>query len=134
MGFRGSCYVAQLITWVLADFLRQPKYRGLVHSATCIDNVRFVSNDKELLKEAGREFIESCKYVGATLNDLSLEPTREYEFLGIAYCHGSAPAEATRRLTEKSVRKLQLAQAVLAAPHCTRRQLAAVFGIAIVRR
>jgi hypothetical protein len=131
MGFRGSCHVAQSVTWVLADFLQHPKYRGLVHSATCIDNVRFVSNDKELLKEAGREFIERCKYVGATLNDFSLEPTQEYEFLGTAYCHGSAPAEATRRLAEKSVRKLQLAQEVLAAPHCTRRQLAAVFGIAL---
>ncbi len=127
MGFKGSCHLAQSVTWVLADFLGQAKYKGKVFAASCIDNVRFTSSDTALLKEAGAEFVRRCLHVGATLNPFSLEPTQTYEYLGVAYDHVSS----TRCLAGKSVRKLGLALDCLAQPSCTRRQLAATFGIAL---
>ena len=127
MGFRPSCAVAQAITWMLVDFLDTGKYAGRIEVATCIDNVRFVGDDKALLREAAEEFVRRCNYVGATLNEYSLEPVQEYDFLGVHYNHTTG----TRALAMKSVNKLGMALEVLAIPGAvTRRQIAAVFGIA----
>jgi hypothetical protein len=48
MGFRPSCAVAQSITWMLVDFVKTGKYAVRIEVATCIDNVRFVGDDKAL--------------------------------------------------------------------------------------
>lgn len=135
MGFKGSCHLAQSITWMLVDFLdsfcrseRVP--RESVAVDTCIDNVRFTALSAETLVRVGIEFRRRCAYVGAVLNedaDAPSLPLQQYEHLGAAYDH-STPV-TTRTIAEKSRRKLIIASDCLHARTLTRRQLAAVFGI-----
>lgn len=140
MGFRPSCHVAQSITWLLADFLPAG-----IDCTTCIDNVRFSSDDPVALAKAGREFVRRCAYVGATLNppegvfadgprqagltEAMIEklctPQTTYEWLGVRYTHGEHP---TRALGVKSLTKLKTAATCLAGK-MSRRQVAAVFGM-----
>jgi hypothetical protein len=123
MGFKASCHVAQSITWVLSDFVGGKAFPGVVVD-TCIDNVRFCGDDVDELRLAALEFKRRCTFVGATLNEHSVEPT-QYEYLGVRYDHRSG----TRQLAAKSTRKLKTAVGLLKTGGLCRRQVAAIFGI-----
>ena len=66
MGARCAPSVAQMTTWSLVkEALQEP----LVSVVTCIDNVRFASNDATAFRRAIRTFLTRCRDSNVTLNE-----------------------------------------------------------------
>lgn len=129
MGGRHSCEVAQAVTWAILDGIC-PKG---VEVATIIDNVRFVSDDFELIKKVGDEFLRRCAKANATLNDA--DKTVSERILQLECFSGEVYdfASKTRCLPPKTVEKLKVASLVMAGVSegkgITYRQFAAVNGL-----
>lgn len=133
MGGRQSCEVAQAVTWYLLSFDRPTS----VQVATCIDNVRFTSDDREALQAAAQTFLERCNRVGAQINDPEVGvPERikaRDEFCGEVYDY----AQKTRQLSDRTVAKIDAVVDLLrrcfvqrrAGGFFTYRRYAAIFGL-----
>jgi integrase len=86
MGQRQAVEVAQAITDIARDVGVEA-----VFSDSCIDNVRFISDDRRKLLEAGRRFVARCKAMNLTLNDVNDDTdiedliTSEHEYLGVVF-------------------------------------------------
>lgn len=120
MGFRPSCAVAQALTWAMVDF----KCDVLI--LTYIDNVVFIG-DEAKVQQASTIFEQRCKHVGAVLSEAS-EVSEEFDFLGEHF----NLRDCTTELTTKTIDKLKQVEKVLeTVPTMTRREVAAVFGLAI---
>jgi hypothetical protein len=108
MGLRSACEVAQATTWFLLDFKKSPA----VKVATCIDNIRFVGPEEEVV-DAVRTFLDRCRKVGAQLDrwpksdkkeDIVEMGERRGDFLGEHYDY----EKGTRCLTGKTLKKLEM--------------------------
>lgn len=121
MGFRPSAEVAQIVSAAITDF---PLPKG-VNVIVYIDNVRFGGSNKEGVREAAKTFVKRCKTVGAILNEYSIEPVQQEDFLGEHY----DLVKQTRTLTTKTLEKAALAKDLIKENNMTYRQLAAVFGL-----
>lgn len=121
MGFRPACEVAQAISLALADFSLPEGVSVDVY----IDNIRFVG-DKDRVMEAGRNFVDRCKKVGAILDCTTPCPKQEDDFLGEHYDY----VKRTRKLTTKTLDKLRFVHSdLLCRDSLSNRQVAAVFGL-----
>ena len=120
MGFRPAADVAHCITAAIADF---PLPAGV--TVTCyIDNIRFGGPSNESVSIAAQEFLRRVDAVGAVLNDRSIAPTQEEEFLGEHY----NLVTKVRSLTKKTRNKLASAVDLVDKPMSVR-QLAAIYGL-----
>ena len=108
MGLRPACEVAQATTWFLLDFEMGPS----VKVTTCIDNVRFLGDEDEVVS-AIRVFLDRCRQAGAQLDrwpasdkkeDIVSMGERAGDFLGEHYDY----AKSTRKLTTRTVEKVAM--------------------------
>ena len=109
MGQRHAVAVAQCATDKLLSFA----YPAGVTAQSCIDNVRFVGSRLGVI-EAARIFVDRCRKVGATLNELSAQDDvktalerlvhQEGDWLGAVYDYKTAK----QKVAVKSVDKLRL--------------------------
>lgn len=121
MGFRPACEVAQSISLALADF----NLPDGVSVDVYIDNVRFVG-ERDAVIEAGRQFVERCRRVGAKVDNEKPEPKQEDDFLGEQYDY----VNKKRRLAKKTLTKVTLVrEEILPSETLTNRQVAAIFGL-----
>lgn len=121
MGFRPACEVAQSISLALADFNLPEGVSVDVY----IDNIRFVG-DREGVIQAGKQFLERCRHVGAKVDNELATPKQQDEFLGERYDY----VKKTRALAEKTVEKLIFVRDnLIPQQRLTNRQVAGIFGL-----
>eukprot|EP00760_Papus_ankaliazontas_P023543 PhM_4_TR2065/c0_g1_i1/m.99845 len=133
MGQRHACDVASTATDMLLSFTRP----STVKTTAYIDNVRFVSDDKDALIAAANEFVRRCRRVHATINevDASCDATSRLqelmapdgEFLGIDHDY----LRKRVRLGSKALEKLRLLaeHAQNPAAKFTHQNFLALFGV-----
>lgn len=100
MGLRHSVSIACALTNLLLSF----PHAG-VETQMCIDNIRFVSDDREQLLQAVRTFVERCKKIGAQLNentdDLESLVVSKGEWLGAEYDYKAKRTRLTSKVLDK---------------------------------
>jgi len=105
MGLRPACEVAQATTWFLLDFEMGPS----VKLTTCIDNIRFIGKQNEVVA-AVRIFLDRCRKVGAQLDkwptsdsekDIIAMGERSGDFLGEHYDYDRGKRKLTNRTLDK---------------------------------
>jgi hypothetical protein len=124
MGFRPSCLIAQVAAEILAQ-------TGIdIWSAIYIDNVMFSSDDRSLVIQAAKIFVQRCAEAGVVINDAHIPPEdrveTNFEFLGVRYdTESGTVTNSNKTFTKLAAVKSQLSEKTT---H-TFTQIAAYFGL-----
>eukprot|EP00760_Papus_ankaliazontas_P029131 PhM_4_TR4145/c1_g1_i2/m.22050 len=131
MGQRQAVDVAHTVTELIASF---PLPEG-VFIDVYIDNIRFQSDRVDALVEAALTFVQRCRHVGATINEVPSDADapatlrdlvhEQGEFLGAEYSY----KDKAVRVGAKAMAKLRVMNAVVRGAGCTNRNMITLFGL-----